>query len=115
MVVDEEGANTTEDKREKTSLLRLALNVATIHENIFSARVSMKVAVNCQLSFFSKVDHELFCVVNSGVQRSGRSFPAAVQITAGQRAAIVAVDHAVGVEHWNYFENEVLAQQFSFK
>ena len=38
-----------------------------------------------------------------------RALPLAIQIEAGERSAIISNNHAIRIEHWNYFENEVVS------
>jgi hypothetical protein len=52
--VNEERANATEDKREDSCIFRELGVVASIDENVFAATVSMKVAKQAQLTFFSE-------------------------------------------------------------
>ena len=54
---------------------------------------------------------QLLGVVDGWMENFGGCFPSTIQVTARQRAPIVAIDDAVWVQHWNNFEDKVLPQQ----
>ena len=54
--------------------------------------------------------HHFLHIVNDWVQDFGRSFPSSVEIATRQWASVVAVDDAVGVQHGDDFEHEVVSE-----
>lgn len=66
------------------------------------------------IPFLSKVLDELFGVLNGGVQNFGGHLPAAVEVSAEERAAIVAVDDAIGVQHGHYFDDKGFTEHVGF-
>lgn len=95
------------------SLLWSSFFVASVHENVGLARVAMQIAVQDTRSLSVHFLDQAFCVIYSGLELLGGEFPTSVQVTASQRAPVVAVDDAVGVKHRDNLEYKVLSQQHS--
>ena len=75
----------------------------------------MKVAEQGKFSLLGKLEHELLCVVNGGVQHFGRLLPSAVQVTPSKRAPVVPINHAIRIQHWDNLEDKMLAKKLSFQ
>lgn len=58
------------------------------------------------------VSDDVLRVVDWRVQEPVRSVPLSIEVTAEERAPVVAVDNAVGVKHWDNSNDEVLPQLF---
>jgi hypothetical protein len=74
--------------------------------------MTMKIAINKQVSFFFHSFDQLLTMVNGGVIFSGRIDPLTVQINHCEIAPIVADNDSVNVEHGDNFKDEVLPQNF---
>ena len=99
---------------EDSTLARILAIVAAIHEDVLFARVSMQVAKHDQSALLMDLLHQPLGVENGRVKGLVWSLPAAVQVATCQAASVIAVNDAVGVEHWDNFEYEVLSQHFGF-
>ena len=84
--------------------------MAPVHEYVFLARVAMNIHVKCDLALGVQSLYQLLCIVNCGVQQRTRVFPTTIEVDTEQRGAVISVDHTVGVEHRNHFEDEVFAK-----
>ena len=60
----------------------------------------MKVDVEHEWTLFLERLPKLLCGEDGWVQHFRGYFPLTVEVTARERAAVVAVDDTVGVEHW---------------
>lgn len=88
----------------------LAVRAAvSIHKDIFPARMTVQVTVESQRTLATELFDELLGVIHSRVKCLRRVLPAAVQVAAGERAAIVAIDDAVRVQHWHNLKDELVA------
>ena len=83
--------------------------MASIHENIFTATMSMEITKNCQFSLLAKLSNQLFSMVNSRMKYFTRCFPPSVQVAASKGTSVVSVNNTVGIEHGNNFEDKVLS------
>lgn len=88
----------------------VARELAAVHESVLLARVAVQVAEQLDLAFLLEHLQHALREVDRRVQVLARLQPAPVQVEAQQRAAVVAVHDAVGVQHRNHFEDVVLAQ-----
>ena len=79
---------------------------APVHEHISFARVTVHVAKKDNLVFLVTGSHQLFCVVNGGVQNAGRIRPSSIQISPSQIAPIVTYNDPIWIQHRNYLKNE---------
>lgn len=85
-------------------------HVATVHEDILASTVAVEVAEYLQVTLLGKIVAQLLRGEDGWMKHLARTLPAAVQVTAGQRASIIAIDDTVWVEHGHDLEYEVLAQ-----
>ena len=82
---------------------------AAVHEKILCSGVTVIVTVEQDITRVLRLSHhDLGCKVLRTLLHGG-SLPLPIQIEPGQRGSIVAHDDAIGIEHWNDFENEVVA------
>ena len=103
-----------QNEGEDATLARILPIVAAVHEDVLFARVPVQVAEHDQPALLMDLLHQPLGVENGRVKGLVRSLPAAVQVATCQAAPVVAVDDAVRVEHWDYFEYEVLSEHFGF-
>jgi len=54
--------------------------------------------------------NHLFCIVNCGVEEFAGVSPPPVEVDPKKTASVISVDHAIGVQHRDYFENELIAE-----
>jgi len=112
-VVHKKGTYAGENEWEQSRLFRSVRNSTAVHKNILPATVTVIVAKHRKLSFLRELDDELLGIVNAGVKNFRGGLPSTIQITASKTAPVIAIYYTVGVQHRNYFEHEVLAQQLS--
>ena len=84
--------------------------VATVHKDVLASTMAVKVSEDQELTLFYKVVNHLLGVVNRWVEHFRWRLPSAIQITSCERAAIIAIDDTVRVQHGNNFENKVLSK-----
>ena len=89
---------------------RVARVLAAVHERVLLARMAVQVAEQLDFAFFLKHLHHPLRKVDRRVEVLARLHPPSVQVEAEQRAAVVAVDHAVGVQHRDDLEDVVLSE-----
>ena len=89
---------------------RVARVLAAVHERVLLARMAVQVAEQLDFTFFLKHLHHPLREVDRRVEVLARLHPPSVQVEAEQRAAVVAVDHAVGVQHRDDLEDVVLSE-----
>lgn len=69
--------------------------------HVFLCRVSVQIHVRHEIPLLLEFFHHVLDVPHLGVALLERAGVNTVQVHLRERAAVVAVDHAVGVEHWN--------------
>lgn len=74
----------------------------------------MQIAEHNDSSLVLDLLNEFLCVIHCRVKEFRRGLPPAVEITPSQRAAIVAINNTVRIEHWDDLENKVFSEQLSF-
>lgn len=74
----------------------------------------MQVAVKYAFPLFGKLPYKLLDIENNRVDLLRRILVPTVEVLATERAAVVAVDDAVHVDHWYDLEDEVLAEDARF-
>ena len=111
MVVDEERVQVWKYKREYTGVLWWRGYVASIHENVLAPTVTVEVTKDWKLPLFGEGMYHLLCVVDRRVQHFGGSLPPSIQVTTSQRAPVISIDNAVGVQHRNNLKHIILPQK----
>ena len=71
----------------------------------------MEVAEEENISALQRPLHHQLCVVIDRVEFAGGADPLTVKVLAHERASIVANDYSIWVQHWNYFEDEGVAEE----
>ena len=107
----EVGTEFREHEWEDAALLRLGLVVAAVHEHVLFSRVAVQVAVQENASLVVQIPYQLLGVVDRRVQVLVWGLPTPVEVTACQRASVIAVYNSIGVEHGYNLEDVLLAQQ----
>ena len=103
----------THYKREQPGVFGLACHIASVHEDVLSAAVTVKVAEYLKITFFAELVAQLFRSEDRRMQNLAWAFPSPIKITPSQRTPVVSVDDTIGIEHGHYLEDEVLTQIFS--
>lgn len=85
--------------------------VAAVHEDVLAATMTVEVAEQTELTLLSELKHHLLTRVDGRMEDFRWGFPTAVEVAAGQRAAVVTVNHAIRVQHWYNLKHKVLPQQ----
>lgn len=67
------------------------------------------------LGFLVEILDDLLSVVDSGMQVLGWLLPSAVEVDAEDARAIVSVDHAVWIEHWDHLHDKLIANFFGLR
>ena len=103
-----------EEQREYPFLhhvLATVIVVAPEQKQILSSRVPMEVAIHehAATGFQGFVHHGSKCVDFRCL--SLRTVVLAIKVEPGQRGSSVAVNDAINVDHWHYFEYEVLTEE----
>mmetsp|Transcript_18273 Transcript_18273/g.31255 ORF Transcript_18273/g.31255 Transcript_18273/m.31255 type:complete len:430 (+) Transcript_18273:217-1506(+) len=80
------------------------------HEDVAADGVAVEVAEEEDLARLLRLLHHQLGVVVDGVEFGAGADPLPVQVLPHQRAAVVADDDPVGVEHGDYFDYEGVAQ-----
>jgi len=83
--------------------------IASVEKHILFAGMAVHITIEDNSPLPIQVADHLLAVVDSFVEVFIWLQPFAVQVTAKQRAPIVALDYAVRVQHRHYFENEMFA------
>lgn len=95
--------------------LLLFIRTVTIHEDIFSSAMTVKVAVKSQRSFLCELHYEIFSMVNSWMEDLTWVLPSPVEITTSQRAPVIAIDDTVWIKHWHNLKNKLVSQLMCFR
>jgi hypothetical protein len=84
--------------------------LAAVDENIVAPRVRVQITVESDAAVLAESPQQNFGVPHRRIRFPNHRPVLSVQISAGQRAPVVAHDHAVRVEHWDQFENKFCPQ-----
>lgn len=84
--------------------------LAAVDENIVAPRMRVQITVESDSAVLAEAPEQNFGVPNWRIRFSNDRSVLSVQISACQRAPVVAYDHAVRVEHWDQFENKFRPQ-----
>ena len=90
------------------ALLRLGLIVSE-HEDVAANAVAVHVAEEEDVAALQRALHHQLRVVVDRVELARRADPLAVEVLAHERAAVVADNDAIGVQHGHDFEDEGVA------
>ena len=93
-----------------SALLLEVFVAAAVEENISFTGMAVHVAVHYNAALPVSEPDQLLRVEDGRVQEFVRLKPLAVQVTTQQRAAVIAVNYTVRVQHRHDFENKVLPQ-----
>jgi len=74
----------------------------------------MKIAEQLNLSLLLEVETHMLTSIDSRMKQLARPLPPSIKVTAGKRAAIVAIDNSIRIKHRNNLENIVLPKYLSF-
>lgn len=86
------------------------LVAAAVHKQVLAPRVAVDVAVKQNVSTLQSLAHHHFGRTVFRTLFHARSDPLSIQIQTRQRATVVANNYTVGVQHWYYFEHEVVPE-----
>ena len=103
-------ADLGQDIRQDSVLLLVVSAVTTVHEYVLLATVTVHVADHNDATLLVLFLDHLFGGVDRRVQHLTWMLPPAIQITSGQRAAVITIYDAVRIQHRNDFEHVVLSQ-----
>ena len=95
--------------------MRVLSEIVAIHEDVFSSRMPMQIAIKHKLPLFRELPDQLFDAKVYRVQDFVRRFPSSIEILAAQRTSIVSVDNAIGIQYRYYLEHEMLPKGPSFR
>mmetsp|Transcript_13579 Transcript_13579/g.23113 ORF Transcript_13579/g.23113 Transcript_13579/m.23113 type:complete len:396 (-) Transcript_13579:1175-2362(-) len=87
-----------------------ALVRAAVHEEVLAARVAVDVAVEEDVAALQRLPHHHLGRAVLGAHLHAGRDPLSVQVQAAQRGAVVADQYAVGVQHGDDLEHEVVSQ-----
>jgi len=90
------------------------LNVVSVHKYVFLSRMTMKVDKEAYLSFFLKFSAKSFECKDCRMDNFWRSFESTIQITSTQSTSVVPINNSIRIQHWHYFEDEVVSKYVSF-
>ena len=90
------------------------VHVSAVTVNIASKDHSTTVA-SFLLGFLVEILDDLLSVVDGGMQVLGWLLPSAVEVDAEDARAIVSVDHAVRVEHWDHLHDKLFTDLLSLR
>lgn len=84
------------------------LRVVAVHEHICLPGMAVQVDEHKGRSteYFNCILDEPFCVVNGWMECGRGIVPHPIQVLAGQRTAMAAIDDPVRVEHWDQLEDK---------
>eukprot|EP00960_Hanusia_phi_P023845 703314-Hanusia_phi.AAC.1 len=107
---------TREDPLAELEVLRaLALVVAAVDEHVLLPRVPVQVAVHGNLALLRQVLEQHLGEEDGGMERARGVEPLAVEVLAGEGAAVVAVDDAVRVQHGDDLEDKVVPENLGIE
>lgn len=89
---------------------RVIVIIAAVHEEVLLARMAVEVAVQVNFATLERLSDHLFDGVALREELGTRVDVLAVQIVAGETAAVVANNNSVRVEHWHYFEDVAVTE-----
>jgi len=85
--------------------------VVSKHKHVAACRVTVEVAEEEDVSAFQGPLHHKLSVVVDRVELARRSNPLPIQVLTHQRAAVIAHDHSVWIQHGHDFEYESVSQK----
>ena len=98
------------NEREDSRSMGPILEVVAIHEEVFSAGMSMQVTAHDDITLPVEVSYHTLDVPVYRVQILGRYAPPAIQVLTGKRAPVVSVDDTIWIKHRHDFEHKVLTK-----
>ena len=95
--------------------MRSVLQIIAIHEHVLAPRVTVQVAIQDQFAFPRKRSYCFFYVEDHRMNLLRWIFVTTIEILSAERAPVVTIDDAINVDHWHYFEYEVLTKSSGFR
>ena len=95
-----EGEKVTEfghDVGENTRFMGLFFDMIAVHENIFTTRVAMQVAIEINGTLISELSYQFFHRKVYWMDDSTRRFPPTIEILSRQRASIISIYNSVRI------------------
>ncbi len=95
---------------EESSLHGVFGVMAAVDEDILLIAMAMEIHEQHEVSLACKALDEFLGVMDGRVEGEAGLFPPPVQVTACERAPVIPIHNSVWVQHWHYFEDEVISE-----
>ena len=91
------------------------LQVIAVHEDILPSRMTVQIAVQCQIALFTKLSYEFLYSKYDWMDDTTWRFPPPVEILPRQGASVVSIDDTIRVKNGHYLKYEVVSQSLCLR
>jgi|MDSY01.1.fsa_nt_gb hypothetical protein len=91
------------------------LQVIAVHEDILPSRMTVQIAVQCQIALFTKLSYEFLYSKYDWMDDTTWRFPPPVEILPRQGASVVSIDDTIRVKNGHYLKYKMVSQSLRLR